>query len=114
MGGGQPPANLDARGEMRFEGNVGHADEADEFAAGPEFGGKESEAVLSDVRLHTVDHAIAIRGRERRGKELHDARVGIQALEGLAVALLPGAEEETGRLEHGYFSLRVRLASAAT
>src|ERR1039458_8609434 len=93
---------------MRFEGNVGHADEADEFAGGAEFGGKESEAVPDDVRLNAVDHTIALRGRERRGKELHDARVGIDELEGLAVALLPGAEEQTGRLEHGYFSLRVR------
>ena len=97
-----------------MEGNVGHADEADELAGGAEFGGKESEAVLGDVCLQAVDRAITLFGRERRGKELHDVRVGIDALEGLAVALLSGAEEQAGRLEHGYFGLRAREASAAT
>ena len=40
------------------------------------------------VGLYALDHRVALRGQERRRKELHHARIGIHAAEWFAIALL--------------------------
>ena len=59
------------------------------------------------------DHRVALLRRKRRRKELHDARIGVHPPERFAIALLPGAQSQSGRFQHDHFSLRGRGTTPA-
>src|SRR5580658_4511780 len=73
--GAQEPADLDARSEMRFVGDVSHSNEADELAGGAQFGGEERESVLRLMGFDACYEGIGFFARERSRVEFHYARV---------------------------------------
>ena len=94
---GQPPADLDARREVRLEGRRAQTREADELRHARRFYGPESEATAREVALNRDSERVAGGTVEGAGEVLHHARIGIKRREGREILVTPGAEEETGR-----------------
>ena len=85
VGVSETPANF-YRGHKRSIKSGGvEADEADEFPCLDELGSVDAEAVALEVLLDSVDQLICLFRRQGGGEELHNARVGVECLEGLAV-----------------------------
>ena len=100
--GGKPPADFDARSEVRVERRDVKADEAEEGRVRGELRGVKAEAMFGEVRFDATEEFIAFAARERAGHEFHDARVGVDVRERLAVGFPPAAEEQSFRLQDGH------------
>ena len=87
------PADFDAGSEGGFKVWHGEAEVADEFASGTELGGEKTEAVALVVSFDAIHCGVGFGWCKKRGKEFHDARICVEAREGLAVYGAPGAEE---------------------
>ena len=61
--GRQPPADFNARREVRDETWHVQSDEADERPIAPDFRGEQAESVLAKVFLHTIHALIAFSAR---------------------------------------------------
>jgi hypothetical protein len=84
------------------------AGKADEGRPIGDLDGPEAEAVGFEVRQVARDAGGGLLARERRGKKLHDARVGIHLGERIEVALPPRAEQQPGRADLGRWRHRAR------
>jgi hypothetical protein len=56
---GQPPSDFDAWCEMRMETGPRHSYKPDESAVRAQFGSKECEPMLGEMRIHAIHGAIA-------------------------------------------------------
>jgi hypothetical protein len=54
----------------------------------------QPESMCVKMRLDAVYHPVAFRGSERRGKKLHDSRIGIHTGKRLAIARLPAPQPQ--------------------
>src|SRR5215472_4467255 len=91
---GQPPADLDARGERRLEIADREADEADEGCDLRKLDGPEAEAMIGDMLPDFASGLLAPRARPRAAIMLHDLRIGVERREGGKVLIAPGPEDE--------------------
>ena len=94
---GKTPGDLDARGEVGVEPDVGQADEPDERFAALHLERPDAEPVLGEVCFDAIGESVALRAVEHAGEVGHDVGIGVQAREGLAIGVPPAAEEKPGR-----------------
>jgi hypothetical protein len=88
---GEPPTDLDARGEVSRELRPKQSDVTYERRLARYLDGPEAEAGLGEVRARAFDQGVAGRSVEHGGHELHDLRVGVQGGERPAVGFAPRA-----------------------
>ena len=91
---GQPPADLDARREMRLEWRQAQTDEACERRYTGDLDCPLGIPVPVEVSQNSLDPAIALFSRKNRGKMLHDARVGVHRGERRPVRVAPAAQDQ--------------------
>src|SRR5579864_7942087 len=91
----EPPADFDARSEMRFERRHGQSHETDEYSSCAQLGRAQAETVLLEMRLDAIHGPVALLARQHYRKKLHHARVRVHAGEGLAVSGKPATENQT-------------------
>ena len=73
---------------------VEEADEADALARFNYLGGRETVAILGNPGAELVHLGVGLRAVAAKRKEFHDALVGVDAVEEVAVAILPVAQDQ--------------------
>lgn len=106
----QTPANFNRWSERGFKTDVERTCVSDEVSVPRQFNGKRAEAEALEMCLDAIDKRIALRARKDRGIELHDAWVGIQQSEWLAVRWQPGAEAKARRIDNNHSCHGTRAA----
>lgn len=90
----QAPADFYAGCEVSFEIRNRKTDETYETVVRLEFDGAQSEASLREGSVDSVNDAVAVFLRQGIGEELHDTQIGVDLSEGLAVGVLPAAQDK--------------------
>lgn len=96
----QPPADLDhTQGACRHDGVGMEAGEADAGRAFLQLERGEAVAARRVIVAYAVEEGVGLGAGAAEGEEAHHARVGIDAVEEVAVAILPVADDEPCRLQ---------------
>jgi len=111
---GQPPSDLHAWSESRFEPNPRKPDEAGERGHTGELEGSQSEAVVGEMRLDAIGQCVAVRSGQDAGKMFHHPRIGVQLGKQLAVGRQPTPQAQAlgSKLERQVHRIESALAVA--
>src|SRR5215471_705413 len=97
VAGCDPPADLDARREMRLECRHRETDHSRKWSHPLDFQGPETESPLAPVSIDARRQGITLLAGKPAREELHHLRVGIELGKRGAVGRLPSPETQPAR-----------------